>query len=238
MKTKIILVAFLVSLFISCQTDEFAQKPSMAEQNKELKFAVDPDGKILQNIPPEILNLMVKKFEVANKKSEIEILKNSYDFETGNLTKEAAGSDAYFKKLEELAAEKKLTGKTAAINGYRAHVAGKGWLPWTSYGAAIGTTGEGRQLEAIEFGGIPSPICRVGTAHIEGYGWYDQGCSRVLGTVGLGRRMEAIKLATPNYYRAHVADYGWLPWVSGDQIAGTTGQSRRMEAFQLMVFVY
>ncbi|MFH6944037.1 hypothetical protein ACHRV5_12915 [Flavobacterium sp. FlaQc-52] len=240
MKTKIILVAFLVSLFISCQTDEIAQEPSAVEQNKELKFAVDPDGKILQNIPPEIISLMVKEFELSNKKSEIEILRNSYDFETGNLTKEAAGSDAYFKKLNELATEKKLTGKAAeATSGYRAHVAGKGWLPWTPYGQVIGTIGESRQLEAVEFGGyIPSPICKIGIAHVEGLGWYDQGCSRTLGTVGLGRRMEAIQVYAASYYRAYVAELGWLPWVSSGQVAGTVGQSRRMEAFQVTNFGY
>jgi thermolysin len=34
-------------------------------------------------------------------------------------------------------------------------------------------------------------------------------------------------------YRAHVANLGWLPWVSNGATAGTTGQSRRMEAAQI-----
>lgn len=34
-------------------------------------------------------------------------------------------------------------------------------------------------------------------------------------------------------YRAHVQDYGWMGWVSNNQVAGTTGQGRRIEAFQI-----
>lgn len=36
-------------------------------------------------------------------------------------------------------------------------------------------------------------------------------------------------------YRAHVAEYGWLSYVSNGTTAGTTGQSRRMEATQINV---
>ncbi|HEX8369852.1 MAG TPA: M4 family metallopeptidase [Pyrinomonadaceae bacterium] len=36
-------------------------------------------------------------------------------------------------------------------------------------------------------------------------------------------------------YRAHVANLGWLPWVSNGAVAGTTGQSRRMEAAQIFL---
>lgn len=34
-------------------------------------------------------------------------------------------------------------------------------------------------------------------------------------------------------YRAHVADKGWLDWVSNGEMAGTTGEARRVEAIEV-----
>ena len=48
--------------------------------------------------------------------------------------------------------------------------------------------------------------------------------------------MEAIKITTSSYgiqYRAHVADYGWLSWVSDGGMAGTTGQSKSLQAIEI-----
>lgn len=42
-----------------------------------------------------------------------------------------------------------------------------------------------------------------------------------------------IVLNLPLEYRAHVAEFGWLPWVKLGDTAGTTGESRRMEAVQI-----
>ncbi|MGJ8551256.1 hypothetical protein [Winogradskyella wichelsiae] len=233
--TKFILFTFLFSILFSCQTEDLNSELEL--QNSEVKFAIDDSGKILENIPPEILILMVQEFEISGEKNKIDMLKNTYDLGTGDLTKLAINSETYLVKQNEYLNEKSLS-RSGNYNGYRAHVAGLGWLPWTSYGEIIGTTGQDRQLEAIEFNSIPSPLYAIGQAHVSGIGWYNQGSSRVLGTIGQGRRMEAIRLFVARYYRVHVAGLGWLPWVSQGQVAGTIGQERRMEAFQLFNFLY
>ena len=51
------------------------------------------------------------------------------------------------------------------------------------------------------------------------------------GTVGLSKRIEAIKITLvnmPGYsveYQTHVANIGWQSWVADGQIAGITGLS-------------
>jgi Clostridial hydrophobic W len=82
---------------------------------------------------------------------------------------------------------------------------------------------------------------RLGYAvHIEQVGWrqgwlYD---GVAAGTVGLGRRIECVRISglpPDSRYRAHVRDLGWLPWVPDGHDAGTTGQARQLEALQIDV---
>jgi uncharacterized protein YjdB len=233
--TKFILFSFLFSILFSCQTEDLNSELEL--QNLEVKFAIDYSGKVLENIPPEILILMIQEFELSGEKNKIDLLKSTYDLGTGDLTKLAINSETYLEKQNEYLNKKSLS-TSSDYYGYRAHVAGIGWLPWKPYGQIIGTTGQGRQLEAIEFGSIPSPIYSFGQAHVAGIGWYNQGASRILGTIGQGRRMEAIMLNVARYYRSHVAGIGWLPWVRKYQVSGTTGQGRRMEAFEVYNFLY
>lgn len=233
--TKFILLLFLFSILSSCKTDDLNSE--LESQNLEVKFAIDDSGKILENIPPEILILMIKEFELSGERNKIDLLKNTYELDTGDLTELAITSQTYLEKQNEYLNKKTLS-RSSDYYGYRAHVTGIGWLPWKPYGEVIGTTGQSRQLEAIEFSGLPSVICLPAISHVAGIGWYEQGCGSVVGTTGQGRRMEAIRTSNASYYRAHVADLGWLPWVGRNEVAGTTGQSRRMEAFQLMNFSY
>ena len=37
------------------------------------------------------------------------------------------------------------------------------------------------------------------------------------------------------YYRAHVADYGWLGWAKNGEMAGTSGLAKRVEAMQVVL---
>ena len=65
MKTKTILTKFtllsiLLSILFSCQTDDINSE--LESQNTDLKFAIDDSGKILENIPPEILTLVSTSF--------------------------------------------------------------------------------------------------------------------------------------------------------------------------------
>lgn len=85
---------------------------------------------------------------------------------------------------------------------YRAHVADLGWLNWVSQGEIAGTTGQSRQLEALQFRdslGIAQNITSVviGRAHVHYKGWQDISSAmepKFLGTIGQSLRMEAIQL--------------------------------------------
>ncbi len=62
----------------------------------------------------------------------------------------------------------------------------------------------------------------------------------ILGTTGLCRRMEALRLSLSGNtsdlsveYQAHVEDIGWQNAVSNGATAGTTGQCKRMEAIRI-----
>ena len=81
-------------------------------------------------------------------------------------------------------------------------------------------------------------------AHIQTYGWTsgtsDLTDTVTMGTTGLSKRMEAIKLSLNDTglsgsitYRVHCQTYGWLDWVSDGDLAGTTGESKRLESLQI-----
>ncbi|MGN0390437.1 MAG: hypothetical protein ACI4L2_06445 [Wujia sp.] len=63
----------------------------------------------------------------------------------------------------------------------------------------------------------------------------------VLGTRGLGKRLESIIINLNNntgyegalQYRVHVQTYGWTEWRNAGQPAGTTGQGKRLEGIQM-----
>ncbi len=128
---------------------------------------------------------------------------------------------------------------------YRSHVAYNGWLNTVSDGEVSGTTGEGRQMEAVQIN-LHNVRAGVGVqyrAHV-GFvgwqGWVQNGATA--GTTGQGLRMEAVEIRLTNapsschiYYRAHVAGIGWQNWVMDGATAGTTGDSRQMEALRVFV---
>lgn len=130
---------------------------------------------------------------------------------------------------------------------YRAHVGGKGWLPWVENGEIAGTTGEHRSMEAIRIriSGVPGYRVRY-RAHVAGIGWMpwvENGS--IAGTVGEHRRLEAIQVDIfsgtehSSYYlkaTGHVAGKGWLPWRSEGDTVGTTGEFRQMEAVRIQIF--
>jgi serine protease len=137
----------------------------------------------------------------------------------------------------------KATQKPSAT--YRAHVASLGWQSWVFDGATAGTTGQSRQMEALEakLVNAPAGMQIKYRAHVAALGWlpwvFD---GATAGTTGQSRRAEAFQIELVNApagmkveYRAHVAGLGWLPWVSNGAIAGTTGQSRRIEAIEVRI---
>jgi uncharacterized protein YjdB len=125
---------------------------------------------------------------------------------------------------------------------YQAYAANLGWLGWGYDGFVAGTTGQSRQMEAVQLmlSNMPGTSIRY-TVHVAEVGWmgefYD---GQVAGTTGQNRRMEAISIWLSNApagcgisYNAHLADIGWQGVRSNGEIAGTTYQNRRMEALQV-----
>ncbi|MDP4128433.1 MAG: N-acetylmuramoyl-L-alanine amidase, partial [Bacillota bacterium] len=138
---------------------------------------------------------------------------------------------------------------------YRVHVSDFGWLGWAKNGEPSGTENMAKQMEALEIVLVAKGAAAPGStdrhyltppsityaAHVQDIGW--QGFvadGATSGTVGLGKRLEAIKIALQNSpisggitYSAHVQDIGWMNYVSDGQIAGTVGQEKRIEAITM-----
>lgn len=127
---------------------------------------------------------------------------------------------------------------------YLAHCADYGWMNTVREGMTAGTTGEGKQMEALvvcvsDFYGNSGVKYR---AHVSELGWTDWSIrNQIVGTTGRNLAMEAVEIKlTPImekyfdiYYRAHCADYGWLGWAKNGEPAGTTGGGLRMEAIEI-----
>lgn len=118
---------------------------------------------------------------------------------------------------------------------YRAHVATLGWLPPVWDGATAGTTGQARQLEAVDFVWLG----QRSRAHVANLGWLPElSGPGTIGTTGRGIQLEAIQVTSsiPGQQvecQAHVANLGWLPRVGDGHVCGTTGRGLRAEAFRL-----
>ncbi len=77
-------------------------------------------------------------------------------------------------------------------------------------------------------------------AHVESIGWQDVVSSGIIGTTGMGKQMEALKiegnfngLEGSIVYRAHVESIGWQDAVSNGMMAGTEGKGKQMEALTI-----
>ena len=89
---------------------------------------------------------------------------------------------------------------------------------------------------------ITNPSVSYST-HVQTYGWMDFVTDgKLSGTVGLAKRLEAIKIDLPNNpysgsitYSTHIQGIGWLNNVSNGAISGTLGQSKRMEAIKIQL---
>lgn len=131
---------------------------------------------------------------------------------------------------------------------YRTHVENAGWLEPVHDGQTAGTVGYGARLEAIKIT-PPEGVALNVMLHVEGIGdvWY-RGVAKgandpVMGTEGEGRRVEGIAanvMTLPPklegcalYYRVHMSDIGWSPWIREGGFAGTKGQGRQVEAIEM-----
>jgi len=126
---------------------------------------------------------------------------------------------------------------------YSVHMANIGWGGYASNGETAGTTGQGRQIEALKVR-VSSDIggsIRYDT-HAADVGWLGwQEDDAIAGTEGQGRQIEAIKVQLTGRlarqfevrYRVHMAGIGWSGWSSNGEEAGTTGQGRQLEAVEI-----
>lgn len=140
----------------------------------------------------------------------------------------------------------------AGLN-YRAHVADYGWLDAVRDGQTAGTTGKGKQMEALKIT-PPEGLELTVKVHIQDKGWvtYEgvkagkssgEGSSPndpIMGTVGEGKRIEAIEIIpTRNdtgkklQYQVHLEDYGWTGWMDAGGATGTTGIKHAVQAIQM-----
>ena len=132
------------------------------------------------------------------------------------------------------------------------HVQTYGDLKAVKDGAALGTTGESKRMEAL--------VVNKGDAlkdvegeimyrvHVQTYGnqkWMKTG--EKAGTTGQSKRLEAIQMYLTGdlaeqydiYYSTHCQTFGWTKWVKGsDQDSswcGTQGLSKRIEAIKIVL---
>ena len=130
---------------------------------------------------------------------------------------------------------------------YSTYVQSYGWLPYVSEGQMSGKTGEAKRVEAIKIDvdtNLTGGISYV--SYCQSYGWVysnnEAQCNGSIGgTVGKGKRMEAIQINLFGelrehydvYYRVHIQKYGWLGWVTDGMPAGSTNIAKRIEAIEI-----
>ena len=143
-------------------------------------------------------------------------------------------------------------GKAANNAGlyYRSHVQTYGWLSAVHDGQVSGTVGKGKRLEALKMDtrklGDANAELEV-TAHIQGTGDKTYKINKdthdtIIGTVGKGKRLEAISMRIIKglagkhiKYRVHVAKLGWSGWVQDGALLGSKGLSNAIQAIQIKI---
>ncbi len=133
---------------------------------------------------------------------------------------------------------------------YQAHTANIGWMEWVKNGQTAGTTGQSRQMEALNIqvvGDDGNSITMPGVqyrTHIRGKGWSTWlNNGQTAGTTGQSLPIEAIEIKlTGDFanrynitYRAHVSDIGWMSWAKGGELSGTTDQNHQIEAIEIQL---
>lgn len=88
-----------------------------------------------------------------------------------------------------------------------------------------------------------SVVTVTGRVHVQSYGWRDwQEDDGLLGTIGQGKRLEALELNIDGAegeggieYCTYVQSYGWQDWVRDGETSGTTGQGKRLEGVRIQL---
>ncbi|MCL1847198.1 MAG: L,D-transpeptidase family protein [Coriobacteriia bacterium] len=165
-----------------------------------------------------------------------------------------AGTVGRSLRMEALCVQVANTDYAGAVQ-YRAHVSGIGWQGWKSGGAVAGTTGQSRQIEAVEMrltGELEANFDIYYRAHIPTIGWLGWAKNgEPAGSSSLSTRMEALQVSlvpkggkapgsdsnrylTVSYTsEASISGTGWLSPVSGGATVGLTEQKKPLEAFRV-----
>ena len=166
-----------------------------------------------------------------------------------------SGTSGQSKRLEAIQMNLDETSLKKFHIWYRVHCQTYGWLGWTSDGGPAGTSGQSKRLEAYQVMILPLDETPedydptkpafvgfiTGEAHIQTFGWQNTEQVGILGTEGLSKRIEALRLSVSNQaykggieYKTHVQTYGWEKSFAADgELSGTTGQSKRIEAIRM-----
>ena len=132
------------------------------------------------------------------------------------------------------------TGKPTV--SYSGHVQTYGDRAEVKDGATLGTTGEGKRLEALKVTVSGGSITY--RAHVQGTGWQEwRKDGAEAGTHAQAKRMEAVQMQLDDtlskdysvWYRVHSQTFGWLGWACDGEPAGTTGLAKRVEAIEIVV---
>lgn len=128
---------------------------------------------------------------------------------------------------------------------YDTHVQKKGWMI-PSYDGELGGTYEGHRMESMKIelsDDLPSGSIHY-QSHVESFGWMDEvSDGEISGTVGLGKRMEALRIYLSGevanqydvYYRVKVPEMEWLGWAKNGEDAGTEGFRKPIEAMEVVL---
>lgn len=168
---------------------------------------------------------------------------------------EPAGSAGFANGIEAI--EVKLVPKGTAVEGYgtlafkgrlvssEAHVSNIGWRSAVYDGATAGTTGRSLALEAVQVSNASTLYAGaiVGQGYVQRAGWQEEVRNGTVGTTGQSRSLQAVRFrlegalgeAYDVYYRAHVAQIGWLGWAQNGANAGSVGYDLPIEAVQVML---
>lgn len=185
----------------------------------------------------------------------------SYGWQSYKANGELSGTTNEAKRIE--AVQVRLTGTLSQLFDvyYRVHIQSFGWLGWAKNDQMAGSVSLSRRVEAIEVQLVPKGAVAPGntslpfisydtiekpninlSAHIQTYGWSTtiNSGEAAIGTVGQGKRLEALTLGLENSsvsggieYRTHVQTYGWQDYQADGGMAGTVGEAKRIEAIQI-----
>lgn len=130
------------------------------------------------------MNTFRAKVEEKMNRISYRVHQQSYGWSNYVLEEEVAGITGRSKRLEAIQIDPKSENIFV-----KAHIQGLGWVDYGKINkdTIIGTVGQKRRLEAIEFKGAKI-MC-----HIQSIGWASD-YAEMQGTVGLGKRIEAIKI--------------------------------------------